>query len=162
MIIDAINFLPDKFYLRLIGGQKQQRADFKKKYYHFIKQGRLIIDEPIPHLEIREMIIKADIAILPTPSLGFSNFTSPLKLFEYMASGMPIVVSNSEIFREILSQKNSLFFKENDSKDLAQKIKYLSENQKIAQKIGRNAFFDSKKYTYQKRAEKISWLFSNK
>lgn len=161
IIIDAINLLPNKFFLRLVGGQAQQREDFRKKYGDLINQGRLIIDGAIPHSKVRDMIVGADIAVIPTPSSSFADFTSPLKLFEYMAIGMPIVASDSKSFKEILSKENALFFRENDSGDLAGKIKYLLENQELAQRIGTNAFLESKKYTYARRAEKIRNLFKN-
>jgi len=161
IIIKTLEFLPDKFYFRLVGGQKQEIEEFKKRYYSFIRQNRLIMEEPVPNFKVKEKLINADIAILPTPSLGFADFTSPLKLFDYMALGMPIIASDTQVFREILTSENALFFKPQNSKDLAEKIRYLAENQKLARKIGRNAFFDSKKYTYKKRAGKICNIFNN-
>lgn len=153
--VKTLEFLPDKFYFRLVGGQKQERKNLRKKYPLFVKQQRLFLEEPVSHSKVREKLINADIAILPTPLSGFANFTSPLKLFDYMVAGMPIVASDTQSFREVLSQENALFFEENNSKDLAQKIRYLAENQELAQKISKNVFEDSKRYTYQKRAERI-------
>jgi len=160
MLIRATDFLPAAFYIKLVGGHLQQREDLKKKYHALIAQGRLILLPPVPHGNIKKVIIGADIAVLPTPSPGFANFTSPLKLFEYMAAGIPIIASDSESFKEILSSKSALFFKENDSSDLAAKIKYLSLNEYLAQTMGRAAFLESHNHTYEKRAEKISRLFS--
>ena len=159
MLIEALDFLPDVFYVRLVGGQAQQREDFKKKYHSLIVLGRLIMSLPVAHLDVKEIMVSADIAVLPTPLPGFASFTSPLKLFEYMAAGMPIIASDTESFREILSEKSALFFKEYDSRDLAAKIKYLSGQESIAQTMGRTAFLQSHNYTYAKLAEKISRLF---
>ncbi|MDO8529805.1 MAG: glycosyltransferase family 4 protein [bacterium] len=160
MLIGAMDFLPDRFYLRLVGGQLLQRQEIEKNYSGLIKQGRLLIVPPIGHSKIKEMILGADMAILPTPSAGFASFTSPLKLFEYMAAGMPIIASDTKSFREILSKESALFFKENDSRDLADKIKYLSANERLAQTMGHAAFLESDNHTYAKRAEKISRLLS--
>ncbi len=155
IIIKALEFLPDNFYLRLVGGRKHERENLRKKYSFFIKQQKLILEEPISYSEVKEKLINADIAILPTLLSGFANFTSPLKLFDYMAMGIPIIASNTQSFKEILNRENALFFEENNSKNLAEKINYLAKNKKLADRISKKAFEDSKRYTYQKRAERI-------
>jgi len=161
IIINALDFLPDNFYLRLVGGGAQERENLQKEYPLLLKARKLILEQPVSYAEIKYKLINADIAVLSTLAKGFCDSSSPLKLFDYMAIGMPIVASNTKIFREILSSENALLFEENNTKDLAEKIEYLSKNQKLAQKIGECAFFDSKKYTYKERAKKIYSCFSN-
>jgi glycosyltransferase involved in cell wall biosynthesis len=160
-IIKVLEFLPDRFYFRLVGGGEQERKRLKKRYHSFVEQERLILEEPVPYSKIKEKLINADIGILPSPQKGFSSSTSPLKLFEYMSIGLPIVASDMPVFKEILSEDSALFFKPEDNNDLAKKIEYLAENQKLAQKISRGAFIDAKKYTYKIRAKKIIDLFNS-
>jgi glycosyltransferase involved in cell wall biosynthesis len=106
-----------------------------------------------------------DILLMPSStkkirSLGnignIVKFTSPLKLFDYLASGKLIISSNASVFKEILSdEKNCLIvnnFKINNWLKIIYKAKF--ELSKI-NNIKRNAFKLSKKYTYIKRAEKI-------
>jgi len=161
MAVKTLEFLPDKFHFRFVGGHKQEREGLRKRYYSFVRQQRLILEEPVPYSKVREKLLGADIAILPTPLSEFARFTSPLKLFEYMSVGLPIVASNTPTFKEILTKNSALFFEPNNSRDLAEKVEYLAGNQKLAQKIGKNAFENSKKYTYKKRAERIYNLFEN-
>lgn len=79
-----------------------------------------------------------------------------LKLFEYLASGTPIVASDLPINKEVLRDKeNALLFKADDPKALAQTIKTVFRNPKLANKIGKNALQDSQKYSYENRAKKI-------
>ncbi len=159
--IYALEFLPDNFYFRLVGGKEWERENLIKKYPSFIKQKRLILEPPVPYCEVEKKLIGADIAVLPTLLEGMRDSSSPLKMFDYMAVGMPIIASNAKIFKEILTPENALFFEENNSKDLADKIIYLSKNEELAKKIGQKAFEDSKKYSYEKRAEKIYSFFNN-
>ena len=84
------------------------------------------------------------------------KFTSPLKLFDYLASGKLIISSNVSVFKEILSdRKNCIIvnnFKINNWVKIIYKAKF--ELSKI-NNIKRNAFILSKKYTYIKRAKKM-------
>ena len=106
-----------------------------------------------------------DILLIPSStkrirSLGsvgnIVKFTSPLKLFDYLASGKLIISSNVSVFKEILTnEKNCLVvnnFKINNWLKKINKTKF--ERSKI-NIIKRNAFELSKKYTYIKRAKKI-------
>jgi len=159
--VRALEFLPDNFYFRLVGGKERERENLIKKYSSFVKQKRLILEPPVPYCEVEKKLMGADIAVLPTLLEGMCDSSSPLKMFDYMAVGMPIIASNAKIFKEILTLENALFFEENNSKDLADKIVYLSKNEELARKISLKAFEDSKKYTYQERAKKIYNIFNN-
>ncbi len=159
-LIQAMNYLSDKFYLRMVGGKVKERDNLTKKYRSLVKQRRLILEEPAPHSRIREKLMNGDIAIITLPSQGISFGASPLRLFEYMSVGLPIVASDAPCLREILTKDSALFFDPGNSQDLARKIKYIAENEKEAKRIGEKAFRDSKKYTYFERAKKIYELIS--
>ena len=63
------------------------------------------------------------IAVLPNRAGSVSEFTSPLKLFEYMASGCAIVVSDLPVLREILAEDEAAWFQPGDPKGLADAIR---------------------------------------
>ncbi len=159
-LIQAMNYLTDKYYLRMVGGKVKERDSLRKKYHSLIKQNRLLLEEPVSHLKIKEKLINGDIGIITLPSKGISFGASPLRLFEYMSVGLPIIASDVPCLREILTEDSALFFKPGNSQDLANKIKYIAENEKEAKRIGEKAFHDSKKYTYFERAKKIYELIS--
>ena len=98
----------------------------------------------------------ADVLVLPNSAQDKkSKHTSPLKLFEYMSSSTPIIASDLKNFREILNDQNAIFFKSDNSQDLAEKIQIILNNENLAQNISQQAFQDVKNYTWQIRAEKI-------
>jgi len=123
---------------------------------------RIIFAGEVPHTLIPEYLSKAKIAVLPNTTYENSKFSSPLKLFEYMAAGIPIVASDLPVFREILqNQKNALFFEPGNSQALANAIKQILTSDELAQKLSENAKKTAEKYTYEKRAEKICEIIKN-
>lgn len=82
--------------------------------------------------------------------------TSPMKLFEYMATGLPIISTNIGSISEVLNDTNSITFSPNDEQSLVNAVKFCINNQNAAQKIGLNALqLVRSKYTWEKRCKKI-------
>ena len=106
-----------------------------------------------------------DILLMPSNkkklrSLGgvgnIANYTSPLKLFDYLASGKLIITSKLKVFGEIISHnKNCIMVNNLDPISWHKKIKNLKRNINIINKIKRNAFNLSKNYSYDNRAKLI-------
>lgn len=110
-----------------------------------------------PHGEIPYFQKAADILVLPNTAKEkiSSVYTSPLKLFEYMASCAPIVASNLPSIREILNEDTAWFFEADNAKSLAGTIKEAIENEKESAEKAEKALEEVKKYTWNKRAENI-------
>ena len=73
-----------------------------------------------------------------------------------MASGVPIVASDVPLNKEVLRDgENAVLFKADDPKEMAEAIREVLKNQKLAQKIGINAQKESQNYSYLTRAQKI-------
>lgn len=99
----------------------------------------------------------ADVLVVPNGcgSENSSYYTSPLKLFQYMAAGRPIVASDLPSLRTVLSSENAFLVRPDDARALAQGIRNaLSDNREAARKVER-AREEVKQYTWQKRAERI-------
>jgi len=101
---------------------------------------------------------KADILILPMTGkeVHTTKYASPSKLFEYMASGKPIIASDLISIREILKNNESiLLFEPDNSKDLINKIKLLSSDPDLMIKLSKNSKNLAKRYSWNNRVEKI-------
>ena len=86
-------------------------------------------------------------------------YTSPVKLFEYMASGTSIVASDLPSVREIVSEEDVCFVKPDDPEALYEGIKRVLSDHNFAGEISRNAVLKSKSYTWPRRTSRIlSWL----
>lgn len=118
----------------------------------------------VPHSSIASFLLDFDIVLLPNQlevsgnaGKDIGNWTSPLKLFEYMSAKRCIIASDLPVLREILENgTNALLCDPNDADDWMNVIKSLSNNKELKHKITRNAYADFvERYTWAKRADKI-------
>ena len=87
-------------------------------------------------------------------------YTSPLKLFEYMASGRPIVASDLPSIREILThERNALLIAPGNPQALTAAIRRLIEDRALGERIARQALEDAREYTWDRRAARLEALF---
>lgn len=71
-------------------------------------------------------------------SIGSSHYNSPLKVFDYLASGLPVVSSEHPVVRELLSAllAEDLLFPIGDSQALATALLHLAQHPERAKQIG--------------------------
>ena len=126
----------------------------------------------ISYKKTLKMISNADLLLMPYQSkisinsINFkddiSNYISPLKMFEYLASGIPIISSDLKVLREkLVNRRNSILIK-NYSSPLAWKkaINELSNNFYLREKISKNSILTAQSNTWAKRTKKIYKIYS--
>ena len=156
LILAASYFDPDT-ELVLVGGADDDTARIRKIIDEKRIQGVTIIKHK-PYAEIALYQHAADcLVVTGIPEREkVPSITSPLKLFEYMASGNPIVASDIASFRDILTDgHNALLANSGDPKALAEKIKEALDNPKKAEALARQARKDVERYTWKSRAKNI-------
>lgn len=104
--------------------------------------------------EIPTLLQAADVLLLPHPRGEYSQ--SPMKLFEYMASGVPIVASRLPSLCEILNDSNAVLVEPENPDSLVQGIEKIFANKNKAQDLASHARMDVNAYTWEKRGEMIS------
>jgi glycosyltransferase involved in cell wall biosynthesis len=109
----------------------------------------------LSHREVQACLNKACIAVLPNRVGSISEFTSPLKLFEYMASGCAIVSSDLPVVREILEENEASWFSPNDPDGLAQAIRRLVYDPSLARGMAEHTVAKAKAYSWDGRAERL-------
>jgi len=151
----AIKLLPAEVFFVLLGATKESDLERIKGIVSACQNVRVL--SYVPHREVPGYISAADILVLPNSAKEdiSSFFTSPLKLFEYMASGRAIVSSDLPSLREILNESNCVFFEPDNVTSLAMVINSLLNNPALAQTLATQALVDSKKYTWENRAKSI-------
>jgi len=120
------------------------------------KQSNVKFIDFIPNSDIPEILKSSDILLMTyTSELDTLRFTSPLKMFEYMASGKPIISSDFPVLREVLNDNNSLLIPPSNPDSLIDAIEKILNDKKFSNRISNQAYEDVKKYTWNKRAKKI-------
>ena len=86
-----------------------------------------------------------------------SEFMSPIKMFEYLSTGIPIISSEKKVLKEILTNfKNCIFVnKYQNTSEWKKTIDNLDKNRELRFKISKNAISTAKKFSWRNRADSI-------
>lgn len=125
------------------------------KYQKITHSGAIKFTGRVDYKKIPLYLRAVDAVVIPLPQGQHSITTSPIKLFEYVAAGKPIIASDLPSSRQYLNGKNALFFKAGDYKDMAEKMKLILEDSHLADNLSKQAQEDSKQYSWVNRADQI-------
>ena len=148
------DFKDDDVVCYFVGGLEKDIIRFK----NFIKKNNIPNTTVVGHVSpvlIPKYQIVSDVLVLPNLKGGESRFSSPMKLFEYMASKRPIVAPDIPTIRELLNEKNSILVKPNNPEALTKGIKLVLNDKKLSEKLSKNAYYTVKKYDWNNRAKNI-------
>ena len=111
---------------------------------------------------VADLLREADVLALPNPASAISTrFTSPLKLFEYMAAGRPIVASGLPSIREVLEHEvTALLVAPGDAAAMAHAIERLLADPALASRLADAALERVPGYSWDRRAERLDALFN--
>lgn len=94
--------------------------------------------------EVIRYVNAADIAVVPVPDMKQEMWLSPMKLFEYMASGKAVVASAMGQIRDVIVDGcNGLLVPAGDEKALADAVKRLIEDAPLRRRLGERAREDA-------------------
>jgi len=112
-----------------------------------------LLHEQIPHF-----LAECSILVYPAPKsdhVFYVRDTSPLKLFEYMASGRPIVTADLPPIRDVLDESTAFFCNPGDPADLARAISDVLDHPEEAKERAEAARKKVENYTWDKRMKRI-------
>ncbi len=160
ILVEAAEKLPEVEFV-IVGGREKDnyfyRKEAERRGVSNFKMIGFVSQSEVPYY-----LLASDVLVMPYSSdmtirdgTQAGGFTSPLKLFEYMAAGKPIVATETPSVLEILeSNRNSVIVPPDDSGKFIHAIESVLKNPEFYSKISENALGDIKKYTWERRVKK--------
>jgi glycosyltransferase involved in cell wall biosynthesis len=156
-LIAAMKYITRPARLAIVGGNEDRIAELRGLAERERVLERIVFNGPVEPGRRFEWIHRADVCLLPLTetSIG-SRYTSPLKLFEYMAAGKPIVVSDLPSMRAILKEgEHAVFVPPADPRRLGLAIDQLLSDAPMRARIGNAARDLAAQYSWTERARTI-------
>ncbi len=160
-VIENLAIHHPKYLFLIFGGNEKSIQDMRK----INKSKNLIYLGYFRNKDARKLMSCMDALLMPYQnkvSIGknksdTSKWMSPMKMFEYLASGVPVFSSNLPVLQEILIDNvNSILVSHEDKNEWIKKLSLLETNKSLLKKISKRAYFEYKNfYTWEKRALSI-------
>ena len=158
LLTELASLLP-KIQFIWVGGRDDDVAYWRKIIVERKLTNILIVgfvkNESIPLYQMA-----GDILLMPyerniTGSSGGNtvDFCSPMKMFEYLASGRPIISSDLPVFHEVLNSKNAVFCDSEDTVCWRDAILQIQNQPLIATSLSTQAKLDSQEYSWINRCK---------
>jgi glycosyltransferase involved in cell wall biosynthesis len=111
----------------LILGEGPDRDKLATMIRHLGLQDRVAMVGPVPLEKVAETMSGADLGIVPKRNDNFGDEAFSTKIMEFMAMGIPVVVSRTRIDQHYFNDGLVQFFEPGNSCDLATKILALAQ-----------------------------------
>ena len=114
------------FFAFIVGGPERWRKEYEKyARSHGLNEHDVRFGDRIPRSDLPSLLSAFDVCVYPAPASEhpfFTRDTSPLKVFEYMAAGKPIVSADIAPIRDVLDESRAVFFAPGDALSFADAV----------------------------------------
>jgi glycosyltransferase involved in cell wall biosynthesis len=114
-------------------------------------QNRVFLKGTVPAEQIAFVMANADLGIVPKRNDSFGGEAFSTKIFEFMALGIPVIVSGTKIDKYYFNNSVVHFFEPEDESDLAKRLLLIMNDKELRERISTNASQFINQYTWDKR-----------
>jgi glycosyltransferase involved in cell wall biosynthesis len=116
----------------------------------------------VPPTEVAQELARAAVVVAPFLHTAMSErHTSPLKAFEALAAGRPLVASDLPASREFLrDEENALLVPPGEVGALAAALRRVLQTPALAERLGRTGYAEAPRFSWAARAESLRGLFA--
>jgi glycosyltransferase involved in cell wall biosynthesis len=151
--VEEANHQAWRFRLSLIG-DGTERPDLEQ----FARQthGRIHVGTPVPHQQVPDLLAEAHVGLLPFPDEEKFRVSSPIKLFEYMAAGLPIMATRIACHTDVVGDGSYLFWAEDSSREeLLNALWQIEAARHNLPQMSRQSAAAASKWTWAQAARKL-------
>lgn len=122
--------------------------------------GHVVFTGALPHAEVPCLLRELDVALAPYPAHEHAFYFSPLKLFEYMACGIPVVAPELGQIAEVTrSGETALLYPVGDSEALVHACERLIADGGLRRRLGDAAALEVRsRHTWEQNAQAVAEL----
>ena len=118
--------------------------------------------DSVPHADVAHYYAQMDAAVLPRKPEHVGQLVSPLKVYEIMAYGVPLIVSDVKAMAEMVEKDHTaLLFESGNYNDLAKKLYYLFSHSEVAKELRENALHSLVQKSWKQSANAIMTVYRN-
>jgi len=155
-LIQAMTYLPEHS-LMMVGGSPAQVAELEKQAQHL--RIDLTLTGYVAPSQVIDYYQRARVGVCPLPtgtSLIAEQFTSPLKVLQMMANGVPIVGTDVPSLHNILVQdETALLVAPGQPRALADALNTLIADRSLANRLAQAARQQVQPYSWENRASSL-------
>lgn len=156
ILVESAEFLDDSTLVLIVGALPEDLKRVNRMVEESNLQSKVRVEGHKPSYEIPLYQLAADVLVMPySDDWDIQKWASPVKMFEYMASGNPIVSTDFPNIREVLTGENSVLVPPGDSRALAMGIKECLEDKEFSRSIGEKARTQASEYSWENRSVKV-------
>jgi glycosyltransferase involved in cell wall biosynthesis len=155
-LIDACRDLTLSIKVVIVGGRPTD-LERTKKLISERGLSNVIVTGHVAHHEVPKYLAAADMAVMPytRESHHVEYYSSPLKLFEYLAAGRAILSTDLPSVREVLDDRTAEFVPPEDPKAIAVGINRLAGDPARLAELEKSSRELAKRYTWRNRADAV-------
>ncbi|HMZ06781.1 MAG TPA: glycosyltransferase, partial [Anaerolineales bacterium] len=133
------------------GSEKQDLQTFAGQ-----TNGMIQVCEPVPHGQIPDVLAKAHIGVLPFPDEEKYRVSSPIKLFEYMGAGLPILATKITCHTDVIGNGDYVFWADTSDQDgLLRALEAAWQRRYDLPQMGSKAQVAAQDWTYAASARRL-------
>lgn len=162
-MVQAMEYLNAVGKIKLILGGKFDPAPYEKEIRNLKGFEKVEYLGWVDYRRIPEYLSQADIGIVCLhPTINYMA-ALPVKLFECMAAGLPVIISNFPLWEDIVEgNKCGICIDPLNPKEIAEAIKHLIEHPELRKEMGENGHRAVlEKYNWEIESQKLLHLYDS-
>jgi glycosyltransferase involved in cell wall biosynthesis len=163
-LVHAMRYLPE-FRVWIAGGSEKEVSELRREAEASGVSSRVEVRGFVDPGRMQSLYWRARVGVCPLPSgegAVSERFTSPLKVLNMMASGVPVVATDLPSVRRILTHEaTGLLVEPGNTEALAAAVRRLLVDRPLAHRLAAAARVAAEQYSWQNRARRLrDFLFS--